>query len=73
MTKNTIVERLLGQGHITVFWVAILLNVRSETSFNKSIQQGTTATCRVSELWSDGNIDTKEAALLLSGNEGCDL
>lgn len=73
MTKNTIVERLLDQGHITVFWAAILLElIKLGITDIDSIQQGETATCRINELFTDGNIDAKEVLLLLSGNEVTD-
>ena len=56
MTKETIVERLLDQGHITINWADIILNRK-----DRYIE-------RITELHTDGNVTTIEAVCLLIDN-----
>jgi hypothetical protein len=53
MTRNSIVERLLDQGHITITWADIILNLKDR------------CIGRITELHTDGNINTNEAVLLI--------
>ena len=54
MNRESIVERLLDQSHITIMWADIILNKK-----DRYIE-------RVRELHEDGNINTTEAILLLN-------
>jgi hypothetical protein len=56
MTRDSIVERLLDQGHITIRWADIILNKKE-----RCIE-------RITELHTDGNINTNEAVLLINEN-----
>lgn len=56
MTRNSIVERLLDQGHITITWADIILNLKDR------------CIGRITELHTDGNINTNEAVLLINEN-----
>jgi len=56
MTKETIVERLVDQGHITINWADIILN-RKDGYIE-----------RITELHTDGNVNTIEAVCLLISN-----
>jgi hypothetical protein len=56
MTKETIIERLLDQGHITINWADLILN-RKEYYVD-----------RITELHTDGNVNTVEAICLLNSN-----
>jgi hypothetical protein len=56
MNRESIIERLLNQGHITIKWADIILNKKE-----RCIE-------RITELHTDGNINTNEAVLLLNEN-----
>jgi len=56
MDRESIIERLLDQGHITIKWADIILNKKE-----RCIE-------RITELHTDGNVNTNEAVLLLNEN-----
>ena len=57
MDRNSIVARLLNQGHITMKWADIILNNKE-----RIVEV-------ISDLHTDGNINTKEAISLLKEND----
>jgi len=56
MNRDSIIERLLDQGHITIRWADIILNKK-----DRCVE-------RITELYIDSNINTNEAILLLNEN-----